>query len=164
MLKEQIKKDFKEAFKNQKKDKISVLRMLKADITKKEQNKRYQIAQEKEDLSEEQLKEESALTDEEVLGVITSKIKKSKESIKEFEKGDRKDLIEKEKKEIEILEKYLPEQLSEEELEKIIKETVKEVGAEEMKDMSKVMSKLMPKVKGKAEGSVVAEKVKSILS
>lgn len=164
MLKEQISKDFKEAFKSQEKERLSVLRMLKADIVKKEQNKRYQIAKEEKGLDEKELQERSALTDEEVLKVIISNIKRSKESIEGFKKGDRKDLIEKEEKEIEILEKYLPEQLSESELEKIIKDVIEEVGAESQKDIGKVMPKLMPKVKGKAEGSLVAKKVRELLS
>src|SRR6056297_2291106 len=156
MLKEKIKKDFKKAFKNKEKGKVSVLKMLKTDITKKEKNKRYQLNKEK-DLNEEELAKESSLTDEEIYSVINSKIKQSKKSIEEFEKGDRQDLVKKEKKEIKILKKYLPEQLSEEELTKIIKKTIDQLGAKGMQDMGKVMPKVMEKVKGKAPGSKVSK-------
>ncbi len=164
MLKEIIKKDFKEAFKKQKKAKLSVLKMLRADLEKKQQEKRYKISQEKKDISEEDILKESELTEEEILDTIVTKIKKSKESIEGFKKGDRKDLIEKEKKEIEILEEYLPEQMTEEEVKKIVNEEISRLQAKEMKDMGRVMESVMPKIKGRAEGSLVSKIVREILS
>ncbi|GAH84058.1 unnamed protein product, partial [marine sediment metagenome] len=94
----------------------------------------------------------SELTDEEVIEVISSEVKKRKEAILEFEKGERKDLVEKEKKETEVLKKYLPEQLSEQEIKKLVKVAIETVEAQNLKDMGKVMAELIPQVKGKAEG------------
>jgi len=164
MLKDLILQDFKKAFKNQEKLKLSVLRMLKADFVKKQQEKRYQLKKEFQELEEDKLGEQSILSDEEVLGVIISKIKRSKESVAGFEQAGRTDLIEKEKAEIQILQKYLPEQLSEEEIKKIVQEAIIKVGAENMKDIGMVMVELMPRIKGKAEGSLVIKIVRSALT
>lgn len=140
-----------------------VLRQLTAAILNKEKEKRYKISKEKEELTEKELEKESQLTDEEVIDVISSEAKKRKEAILEFEKGKREDLVEKEKKEMEILEKYLPEQLSAKEIEKLAREIINKVGATEQKDMGKVMAELMPRVKGKADGSLVSKIVKELL-
>ena len=163
VLKGNIREDLKEAVKNREELKSSVLRLLLAAIFNKEKEKRYKLSKEKPELSGEELEEESQLNDEEVIDVISSEARKRKESIVEFEKGGRKDLVEKEKKELEILEKYLPEQLSEEEIKKLVKEAIEKTGAKEMKDMGKVMAELMPKVKGKADGSLVSRIVKDLL-
>jgi len=104
------------------------------------------------------------LTDEEIIGVISKEIKKRKEAIELYEKGNRQDLAEKEKRELEILESYMPKQLSEEELLKIIDETIKSVGASSPSDVGKVMKELMPKVKGKADGSLVKSLVEKRLA
>ncbi|MEK0366298.1 MAG: GatB/YqeY domain-containing protein, partial [Nitrosopumilus sp.] len=101
-------------------------------------------------MSEKDLIKESQLTDEEIVEVISFEAKKGKEAILEFKKGERQDLVGKEKKELEILQKYLPEQLSEEEIKKLVKEAIKKVGAQEIKDTGKVMAEMMPQVKGKA--------------
>ena len=92
-----------------------------------------------------------------------SEAKKRKEAISEYEKGGREDLLEKEKAELEVLEKYLPEQLSEEEIKKIAKEIIEKVEAKSIKDMGKVMAEMMTRVKGKADGSVVNKIVKELL-
>ena len=164
MLKDLIQQDFKEAFKNQEKVKLSVLRMLRADLVKKQQDKRYQLKKEHQELEGEELEKQSILTEEEVLSVITSKIKKSKDSIAGFEQGGRPELVEKEKEEIKVLQKYLPEQLSEEEIKSIVEEVIAKVGAEGMKDIGRIMAELMPKVKGKAEGDLVIKIVRETLS
>jgi len=164
MLKEKIEKDFQKVLKERKEIEISTLRMLKAAIFNKEKEKRYKLSKEKPELSGEELEEESQLTDEEVIEVISSEVKKRKESILEFEKGKRQDLVEKETKEKEILEKYLPEQLSEEEIQKLAKEVIEKIGAKEIKDIGKVMAELMTKVKGKADGSLVSKIVKELLT
>jgi uncharacterized protein YqeY len=91
-------------------------------------------------------------------------VKKRRESILEFEKGKRDDLVQKEKAELEILQKYLPEQMSQEEIKKLAQEIITKTGASEMKDMGKVLSELMPKVKGKAEGGMVSQIVKELLT
>ena len=162
-LKEKIKNDLIQALKGKKETEASTLRMLSAAILNKEKEKRYKLSKQKPELTEKELEQESQLTDEEVIEAVSSEIKKRKESILEFEKGERLDLAEKEKAEIEILEKYLPEQLSEEEIKKLAKEVIEKVGAKELKDMGKVMAELMPQVKGKADGSTVSKIVKELL-
>ncbi len=163
MLKEKLKQDLREAMKEKKEGKISALRMVLASILNKEKEKRYRLSREKPELTEKLLDEESQLTDEEIIGVIFSGVKKRKEAIEEFKKGNRKDLAEKEQREIEVLKKYLPEQFSEEEIRKKAIEVVEAIGAKEPKDMGRVMSQLMPKLKGRAEGGVVSKIVKEIL-
>ena len=164
MLKEKIETDFKQALKDKKDIEISTLRMLRAEIFNKEKEKRYNKSKEKPDLSDKELEKESFLDDEEILQVILSKIKKSKESITQFEKGNRNDLAEKEIEEIEVLKRYLPEQLPEEEIRKMAEEVIEQIKAKDIKDMGKVMSELMPKIKGKAEGSLVSRIIKELLT
>ena len=164
MLKELIQQDFKEAFKNQEKVRLSVLKMLRADLVKKQQDKRYQLKKQNQELEGEELEKQSILTEEEILGVITSKIKRSRDSVSSFEQGGRAELAESEKEEIKVLQKYLPEQLSEEEVRNIVKEVIVKVGAESMKDIGRVMAELMPKVKGKTEGDLVIKIVRENLS
>jgi len=161
MLKEKIEKDFKEALLKRNEREISTLRMLKAAILEQEKEKRYKKSQEKG--TEADLEKESALSDEEIIKLILREIKKRKEAILEFEKGKRKDLVEKETQEIEILKRYLPEMLSEEEIKKMAKETIEKVRAKNIKDMGRVMKELMPKIQGKAEPSLVSQIVKSLL-
>jgi uncharacterized protein YqeY len=162
-LKEKIEEDLKNALKEKKEIEVSTLRLLLAAIFNKEKEKRYKLSKQKPDLKAENLEKESQLVDEEVIEVISSEIKKRKESILEFEKGKREDLVKKEKEEMEILQKYLPEQLSEEELQKLAKEAIEKVRAKEIKDMGKVMAVLMPKIKGHADGSLVSKIVKELL-
>ena len=107
---------------------------------------------------------ESELTEEQVIETISSEIKKRKDAIVLYEKGNRQELAEREKKEIEVLKKYLPEQLSPEELTKLAAESVAKVGATGIKDMGKVMADLNQKIKGKADGGEVSKIVKELLS
>lgn len=151
MLKEDIQKDLNAAVKEKSEIASLTLRMLLAAILSKEKEKRFKT------------KEEN-LTDEEVLEVIASEAKKRGEAIEAYEKGGRQELAEKEKKELEVLAKYLPEQLSEQELKNIVAEAIKESGAENSKDVGRVMAQIMPKVKGKADGSRVSQIVKELLS
>ena len=104
------------------------------------------------------------MNDELFLEVVTKAVKTRKESIKEFEKGNRDDLIEKTNIELEILNKYLPEQLSIEEVNKIIDELFVEVNPESMKDMGKVMAKANDKLKGKADMGLVSQLIKNRLN
>ena len=164
MLKEKIRQNLNIAIKEKRELEALVLRLINAAIFNKEKEKRYKISKEKPEFSGEELEKESQLTDEETIDVISSEIKKRRESIELFEKGERMDLVEKETKEKEILEKYLPEQLSEEEIKKLAKEVIEKVGAKELKDMSKVMAELKPQVRGRAEGSLVNKIVKELLS
>lgn len=103
-------------------------------------------------------------TDEDVMSVIGSQAKQRKDSITEFEKAGRQDLADKEKKELEILNVYLPEQMSEEEVKKLVDEAVLQTGATTMADIGKVMGALMPKIKGKADGGLVSNLVKQTLT
>lgn len=162
-LKEKIEQDLKITLKEKKATEVSVLRMLLAAILNKEKKKRYKLSKEKPDFGDKELEKESQLTDEEVIEVINSELKKRIEAIGEFEKGERKDLVEKEKEEAEILKGYLPEQLSLEEIKKLAKGIIQEVGATGMKDMGRVMGGLMPKVKGRVEGGQVSKIVKELL-
>lgn len=162
-LKVKIQDDMKRGMKAKDELTVSVLRLLLAAILNREKEKRYKLAKRKPELKEEDLTKGSELTDEEIVAVIFSESKKRREAIVEYEKGKRLDLAEKEKKEAEILKKYLPEQLSEEEIEKMAREAIKKVGAKELKDMGKVMAELMPRLKGRVEGSLVSKIVKEIL-
>lgn len=163
-LKEKIEKDFQRALKERKEIEVSTLRLLKAAIFNREREKRYKIAKENPQLTEEELERESTLSDEEIERVVISEVKKRKEAILEFERGKRKDLAEKERKEMEILKRYLPKEISKEEIEKILLEVIEKVKAKDMKDMGKVMKEAMARLKGKADGGVVAEIVKNLLS
>lgn len=163
-LREQINKELNEAFKGKEELKVSVLRMLTAALLNKEKEKRYKISKENSGMEEKELAEKSALSNEEVVDVISSEVKKRKESAQEYEKAGRTELAEKEKKETEILQKYLPEQLSEEEVKKLVQEAIQQTGAKDQKDMGKVMGALMPKVKGKADGGLVSKIVKELLT
>ena len=104
------------------------------------------------------------LEEDEVISILAKEVKQRRESILEFEKGNRQDLIDQCNAEIEILLKYLPQQLSEEEIKQIVKESADELGANSIKDMGKVMSAVRPKVVGKADGKLVSEIVKEYLN
>lgn len=151
MLKQTIQKDLFQAVKEGDEITRSTLRLLLAGILNKEKEKKYKTSKEE-------------LTDEEIIEIVFSEIKKRKEAIVEYERGGRKDLADKEKAELEVLQKYLPEQLSEQELKKIVKEAIEKVGAKEIKDIGKVMAEIMPKVKGRADGSQVSKIVKELLT
>lgn len=103
------------------------------------------------------------LDEEGILEVIAKEVKKRKDSLPEYEKSNRQDLIDKLKKEIEILLEYLPEQLSEEQLEEIVKQTVTETGAASIRDMGKLMQAVLAKVKGRADGKMVNQIAKKYL-
>lgn len=156
MLKEKINEDFKTAFKEKKESEISVLKMLKAALSNKEKDKEYQAKKGGQTMVE--------LADEDVIEVVCAETKKLRDSLALFEKGGRDDLADNAKKEIEILSRYLPEQLDEEEIKKLVDEAVAATGAQTIKDMGKVMGILMPKVKGKADSGLVGKLVKEHLS
>ena len=102
--------------------------------------------------------------DEDVIEVLGREIKKHRESIKMYQKGNRPELAKKENNELKILQKYLHEQISEDEVKNFVKEAIVQTGAKTITDMGKVMGALMPKVKGKADGSLVSKIVKEELS
>ena len=164
MLKQQIQVDIINALKQGNQEVVDVLRMAISAVNLKEKEKRYKVSKEDTDIKEEDLMQASALNDDEVISVISSEIKKRKDAIVLYKKGNRQELVDKEKKEIEILQKYLPEQLSLEEIRKLIEESIANVGATNIKEMGKVMADLAPKVKGKADGGLVSGLVKQKLS
>ncbi|HBG45782.1 MAG TPA: aspartyl-tRNA amidotransferase [Deltaproteobacteria bacterium] len=144
-LREQVTKDMAVALKAGEKARLSTLRMLMSAIKYKEVDAKHQ------------------LDDEEVISVISTLIKQRHDSIDQFRKGGREDLVDKETKEVEVLKGYLPPQLSEEEVRNIITKAAAETGATGQKDMGKLMKAVMPQVKGKADGKLVNEIVKEVL-
>ncbi|MDP4104662.1 MAG: GatB/YqeY domain-containing protein [Bacillota bacterium] len=145
-LLERLNNDMKQAMKNKEKDKLSVIRMIKASV----QNETIKLGH---DLSE-----------EDELTVLSRELKQRKDSLHEFEKAGREDLVEKTRTELTFVELYMPKQFSEEELSEIVKSTISEVGANSKAEMGKVMAAIMPKVKGKADGSLVNKLVQQHLS
>ncbi|PIR73376.1 MAG: aspartyl-tRNA amidotransferase [Candidatus Moranbacteria bacterium CG10_big_fil_rev_8_21_14_0_10_35_21] len=109
-------------------------------------------------------KKEAGLSEEEITSVIGRGIKQRKDSVTQYESGGRTDLAEKEKKEIEILSAYLPEQMGEEEVRKIVKETITQSGATSKAEMGKVMGMAMGKMKGQADGTLVKKIVEAELN
>ena len=160
-LKQKISQDIIIAVKGKEKEKSVVLRSLNSAIKNAEINKRAKLSKAGETAD---LEKSSVLSDEEVIGVISSQIKQRKDSISEFEKANRSDLAEKEKAEMDILSVYLPEQLSEEVVRKIVSDAIVKTGAGSVKEMGRVMSAIMPLVKGKADGTMVSGIVKELLS
>lgn len=146
MLKEKIGNDLKQALKEKNQAVISTLRMLNAAI-----------------LNAEIAAMRKEFTDEDVLKIISEEVKKRKDSIEEYKKGGREDLVLKEEAELEILKKYLPKELSEEEIKKIVKEKIKELGASGPSDFGKVMGVVMKAVGGRAGGEKVGKIVKEVL-
>lgn len=115
-------------------------------------------------LKDHQIEVGRELTDEDVISVLTNAAKKRKESIEMYEKSDRADLLENEKKELEVISKYLPKQLDENEIEDIVSGIIDEVGATSVQDIGKVMGPAMKELKGKADGKLVQEIVRKKLS
>jgi hypothetical protein len=152
-LLEQINQNLKEAMKNKDAETLSVLRMLIAAARNKE------ITLRKDGQAE--------LTDEQIIEVVASEIKKRRDSAEAYNNGGRPELADKENAEIKILEKYLPEQLSDDELEKIVQEVLAS-GADNLPagqaSFGKVMGQVMARAKGKADGSKVGEIVKKLLA
>ena len=141
-MRERILTDLVSAMKNKDKLTLSVLRMVKGAIQLEEINVKHE------------------LNDEEVVRIISKQIKTRKDSIAEFEKGNRTDLIEATKNEIKILEKYMPEQMTKEEISKVIDEVFKQVNPVGPSDMGKIMGTISPLVKGKADMGLVNKMIK----
>lgn len=146
-LLDRLNQDMKQAMRNKEKEELATIRMLKASL----QNEALKLG--KDELSE-----------EEELAVLSRELKQRKDSLQEYENAGRNDLAEKSEREIELIQSYMPDQLSEEELDEIVQETINEVGATSKSDMGQVMSAIMPKVKGKADGSQVNQLVQKHLS
>jgi uncharacterized protein YqeY len=110
-----------------------------------------------------EIAKQSALTDADILGVISKEVKRHQESIDAFKKGNRADLVAKEEAEMVILQSYLPEQISRDEIIAAVREVITALGAKGMGDKGKVMQQLMPKLKGKADGKAINDVVTELL-
>lgn len=144
-LSERLNDDMKAAMRNKDKFRLSVIRMVRSSV------KNMEIDQRK------------TLTDNEILDILNRELKQRKDSLHEFEKAGRDDLVQSLQAEIAIIAEYLPEQLSEEEIAAIVKDTIQETGASSRSDIGKVMAALMPKVKGRADGKLVNQLVQQNL-
>ncbi len=161
-LKERISGDLIVALKAREKERALVLRTLNAAIKNAEIAKRLKLSKSEEDTQK--LIAASVLNDEEVIDVIATQIKQRRDSVVEYEKGNRADLVANEKREIDILAQYMPEQMSEEDLRKAVASAIAKTGAASPKEMGRVMAVLMKEVKGKADGTLVSKIVKELLS
>lgn len=144
-LKEQLVNDMKNAMREKDSARLEVIRMLRAAIQRKEVDDRIE------------------LDDDQVLAVIQKQIKQANDSITQFTKGGRDDLADKEKFGLEVMQAYMPEQLSEEDLQKLVAEAISKTGASSVKDMGKVIGMLKPKVQGRADMGKLSQMIKSSL-
>ena len=144
-FKQVLQQDFKTAMKEKDTLRKNVITMVRAAILQKEKDEKIQM------------------DDEAILEVIAKAAKQRRDSIPEFEKGNRPDMVKDLEKEVSILMSYLPKQLEEEEIDRIVSETIFEVGAQSAKDIGLVMKAIMPKVKGRADGRIVNQLVKKHL-
>lgn len=148
MLTERLETEMKDAMRAKDMVKLNALRMLKSALT-------YHLM--------EKGGRDKPATDADVVAVVQKQVKQRRDSIASYETGGRKDLADKEKAELAVLEAYLPKQMSEAELAAIIKSTIAEVGATSKAQMGAVMKALMPKVAGKADGKWVSQLVQQNL-
>ena len=145
-MKEELLQDLKEAMKNKDTLRKDTITMLRAAILQVEKDS------------------QKVLNDDEICAIVAKEVKKRKESVKEYDDAGREDIADNLKKEIEILSKYLPEQLTEDEIRKMVEDAIVESGAASPRDMGKVMSILRPKTAGKADGKLVSDIVKEKLA
>ena len=145
-LKQRINDDVKTSMRNQDRERVAVLRMIMAAIKQKEVDERIE------------------LDDGQVLAVLDKMAKQHRDSIEQFNKAGRDDLVQKENNELRVVLEFMPAQLTESELEQMIQAAIDETGAAGMKDMGKVMGILKPKVQGKADMGKVSTMVKQVLS
>ncbi|MCL6471683.1 MAG: GatB/YqeY domain-containing protein [Firmicutes bacterium] len=149
-LKDRLSEDLKSAMRAAPSDvsqkiRVSTIRFLNAEIKNAEITKKSQ------------------LTDEEIVEIIQKQIKRRREAVEQYRKGNREDLAEKEESEAKILASYLPKQLTDDEIRELAKRAIKDTGATSIKEMGRVMSKLMPEVRGRADGKRVNEIVSELL-
>jgi len=145
-LKDRLSNDLKQAIRQGDERRKSTIRLVRAAITNAE------------------IERGKELGDEEVLAIIASQVKQRRESVTEFARGGRQDLVDQEEEELRILLGYLPAQMSRQEIEVAARQVIAEVGATGLAQMGEVMRRLMPQVKGKADGSLVNQVVREILS
>lgn len=146
MLKEKLLEDLKECMKTKNTVRKNVVQMVRAAILQVEKDKQV------------------VLEDNQIIDIIAKESKKRKDSLTDYEKSGREDLIAEVKEEIDILSEYLPEQLSVEELEEVLKQIIQEENATSMKDMGKVMKVAKEKIGAKSDGKTINEVVKKLLS
>ena len=144
-LKERLEEDLKKAMRERDVLRRSVLRLIRSEVHNEE------IALQK------------PLDDDGIVGVLSRQVRQRRESIYEFRKGQREDLVQREENELAVLQEYLPPQLTVEEITALVQGVIRETGAQAPGDKGKVMGRLMPQVKGKAEGSAVNEVVAKLL-
>ncbi len=144
-LKDKLLQDLKEAMKEKDTVRKNTVQLVRSGVLQIEKDKKIE------------------LDDEGVLDVISKELKKRRDSMPDYVKSGRQDLIDNLNKEIEVLLTYLPKQLTEDEIKVIVEEAVKETGAATMKDMGKVMANVTPKVKGRADNKIVSGLVKQML-
>lgn len=149
-IKEKILEDLKSAMKAKDSEKTLLLRSLKAKILEKEISERKGG--------------ESTLNNDQIIEVLMKAAKQRKESIDQFNKGNRPELAAKEERELSLIEEYLPKMMSEEEIRVEVKNQIESMKATSLQDMGKVMGSLMGKLKGKADGSIISKIVKEELS
>jgi uncharacterized protein YqeY len=145
-LEERLVEEMKQAMKCNDKLRLSTIRMIRSAVKNKEIELRKK------------------LEDEEIVRVIQVMVRKGEESVEQFQTGGRTDLVEKEKREIEILKSFLPQPLGQEEILQIIDQSIQETQASSPKDIGKVMKSVMPKIGGKADGKLINQLVKERLS
>lgn len=145
-MKEELLKELKEAMKNKDEIRKNTITLLRSAILQVEKDSQKE------------------LSEDEMISIVSKEVKKRKDSMDDYRKAGREDIIENLKIEIEILEKYLPEQLTNDEIEEIIEIAINDVGATSAKDMGKVMQNLRPKINGKADGKIVSQIVKEKLA
>ncbi len=145
-LRNKIPEDLKNALRNKNQVELSVLRMLQSAIRNKEIEKN-----------------KAELTDEEVIQVVAGEIKKRRESIEGYLKGQRQDLVDRENAELDVLMKYMPRQMTEDEIREEARKAIRESEAKTLKEIGKVMKIIMPRTRGKADGALVNKVVKEEL-
>lgn len=144
-VKEQIQEDMKTAMRNQDKERLATIRLILAALKQREVDERI------------------TLTDADVYSILDKMVKQRRDSISQFEAGNRPDLAEKEAAELTVIQAYLPAQLSEAEINTLIEAAIQESGAASMRDMGKVMAILKPKIQGRADVGAVSAKIKAKL-
>lgn len=146
MLKEKLLEDLKGSMKDKNINRKNVVQMVRAAILQVEKDKAIEV------------------TDEQIIEIIAKEAKKRKESIADYEKGGREDLVEQLKEEIAVLEEYLPKQLTKEEVENIVKQVIEKTGANSIKDMGAVMKEAKAEIGAAADGKTISDVVKSLLA
>ena len=147
---DRVETDLKQAMRDRDKVRLRTLRSLRAALQNKE------ISQREEDV-------ETVLSEQDQLAIVRKQVKQRDDSIEQYEQADRDDLVAKEQEEKEVLEEYLPAEMSDEELAEKLQAIIDEVGAESMADMGPVMGRAMDELRGQVDGSRVQERVQQLL-